>query len=140
VVQASAQESDSALEDAVREMCGFGPGLTPAGDDWLAGWLLGLRLLDARHIERCAESVMSVAGVRTTRLSHAYLECAAAGEADSVWQSFLEAMTCAESDGRTRMAIRNTLARGASSGIAAVTGFFAALDSATAQEMMTCRP
>jgi hypothetical protein len=24
----------------VKTMCGLGPGLTPAGDDWLAGWLL----------------------------------------------------------------------------------------------------
>lgn len=145
VARAAAREGNSLLEDVLRDTCGFGPGLTPAGDDWLAGWLSGLRMLDADREERCAQAVMKVAGDRTTRLSHAYLECAAAGDADSVWQAFLEAMTCAESDGSTITAIRNELARGASSGIAAVTGFFAALDgraaySATAQEMMTCRP
>jgi hypothetical protein len=144
VARTATREGSSSLEDAVHEMCGFGPGLTPAGDDWLAGWLYGLRVLDADHAERCARSVMKVARRRTTRLSHAYLECAAAGDADGVWQSFLEAVTRTESDGKAATAIRNALARGASSGVAAVTGYFAALDetaacSASAQEMNTCR-
>ncbi len=29
-------------QSAIRNLIGLGPGLTPAGDDWLAGWLLAL--------------------------------------------------------------------------------------------------
>ena len=32
------------LQSAIRNLCGLGPGLTPAGDDWLAGWLLAQHL------------------------------------------------------------------------------------------------
>ena len=32
------------LATTVSVLCGLGPGLTPAGDDWLAGWLLAARL------------------------------------------------------------------------------------------------
>ena len=33
------------LQSAICNLCGLGPGLTPAGDDWLAGWLLAQHLV-----------------------------------------------------------------------------------------------
>jgi hypothetical protein len=74
--------------DAVRALVGLGPGLTPAGDDWLAGWLL------AQHLTEDLTGSADLSGLtdRTTTLSRALLACAAAGEADAAWQALLASL------------------------------------------------
>jgi len=50
--------SDAALESALRETVGVGPGLTPSGDDMLAGLLIGLQAgSDLPHARRLALAV-----------------------------------------------------------------------------------
>lgn len=63
---------------AVAGLFGRGPGLTPAGDDVLAGFLLGARAfgLDAARVR----AAIAVAPARTTALSAALLWHAARGE------------------------------------------------------------
>ncbi len=64
---------------AVARLLGYGPGLTPAGDDVLAGFLVGAAAfgLDARRM--CA-AIAALAPARTTALSAALLWHAARGE------------------------------------------------------------
>ena len=71
-------------------LVGLGPGLTPAGDDWLAGWLLAQHLgEDLRGLRNLEGLIVALAAERTTTLSRALLTCAAAGEADAAWHTLL---------------------------------------------------
>ena len=42
---------------ALGALVGLGPGLTPAGDDWLAGWLLAQHLGERKTCTRFAENL-----------------------------------------------------------------------------------
>ncbi|MGH3400133.1 MAG: DUF2877 domain-containing protein, partial [Streptosporangiaceae bacterium] len=74
--------------EAARRLIGLGPGLTPSGDDMLAGLLLALRLLGgatagARAVwlaDQLAATVTRHARERTTPVSAALLHCAARGQ------------------------------------------------------------
>jgi Protein of unknown function (DUF2877) len=76
--------------EAAESMVGLGPGLTPSGDDVLAGLLLALRLLGGairggtRAVwlaDWLSAAVTHDAGSRTTSLSATLLHCAARGQA-----------------------------------------------------------
>ncbi|RPI87296.1 MAG: DUF2877 domain-containing protein [Chloroflexi bacterium] len=76
-------ESLSLLES----LLGSGPGLTPFGDDLVAGFLLTLnRWGDIIHpgleVEAVNDHLVSAARKKTTSLSANLIECAAAGQAD----------------------------------------------------------
>ena len=116
---------------ALGALVGLGPGLTPAGDDWLAGWLLAQHLTGARPDEVCGNRLSGlvdreIAADRTTTLSRALLTCAAAGEADAAWHALLA--TLAEVP-MTQLPIyqstQTILSHGATSGAAMLTGFCA---------------
>ncbi|MFC0039382.1 DUF2877 domain-containing protein [Actinomadura rayongensis] len=75
--------------EAAERIVGLGPGLTPSGDDILAGLLAALRLVggalrDGARAVRLAEwlgaAVTEDADTRTTSLSATLLHCAARGE------------------------------------------------------------
>ncbi|HSR82809.1 MAG TPA: DUF2877 domain-containing protein [Streptosporangiaceae bacterium] len=102
---------------AVAALLGRGPGLTPAGDDALAGFLLGARAvgLDATG---AAAAVATMASARTTALSAALLWHAARGECiDEV------AAVVAKPSGPV---MRRLLRIGHSSGAALATGLMTA--------------
>jgi hypothetical protein len=112
---------------ALRALVGLGPGLTPAGDDWLAGWLLAQHLTeDLTGLRNLSGLVGNMAADRTTTLSRALLTCAAAGEADAAWHALLAAL--AEYP-MTHLPIYQStttiLSHGATSGAAMLTGFCA---------------
>lgn len=66
--------------EAVHELMGLGPGLTPAGDDVLAGLLVSLRAAGATGAaDALAVMVRSAPADRTTALSSAFLEAAIDG-------------------------------------------------------------
>lgn len=102
IARSSRSSGGAALAEGVTALCGLGPGLTPAGDDWLAGWLLGLRVAQAvggselasggSRAEGAGALVLGVSARRTTTLSRAFLACAAAGEADLSWHTLLGAL------------------------------------------------
>lgn len=125
-----------ALKEAIRGLCGLGEGLTPQGDDWLAGWLLGLRVAEPPDQigwtpEALGMLVLDVAGGRTTLMSRAFLACAAAGEAAESWHVLLSQMARDRADERAlKSATRTILAHGATSGAAMLEGFLAGLGSA----------
>lgn len=71
--------AEDAGEDFALELIGRGPGLTPSGDDVLAGLLLGARAFAVR-LDRLAAAVDLHADARTTALSARLLRHAIDGE------------------------------------------------------------
>lgn len=66
--------------DEVCRLLGLGPGLTPSGDDFLAGTLVALAALGARDPQaRLADAVLGAADRLTTPISAAHLRAAAEG-------------------------------------------------------------
>src|SRR5688572_5770698 len=74
-----ARLADGDLEGAVEFVAGLGPGLTPAGDDALAGAMLGLRVTCGPGIEPALARI--AATLPTGRISLAFLEWAPRGQA-----------------------------------------------------------
>jgi hypothetical protein len=129
VLNACRDDDRAALARAISAMCGLGPGLTPAGDDWLAGWLLGLHLApDLTGLGDLSGLVLEIAAHRTTTLSRAFLECAAAGEADAAWHALLAALAGGSTEVRMSDCARAILCHGATSGAAMLAGFLVGIE------------
>lgn len=129
----------AAIRDAAAGLAGWGPGLTPSGDDYLAGFMLGLwaiphshdRELDTEHAlvssfafsraELCAW-ITQAAAPRTTRISRAFLRVARDGLADVHWHTLLYALADGEPSTVERAA-QTVLAFGATSGFDMLLGF-----------------
>lgn len=63
------------------DLLGLGPGLTPAGDDFLGGAMLAWRCRgDHARADRLTRLVLPLAATRTSRISRAHLHAAADGE------------------------------------------------------------
>jgi len=71
----------------VMALAGLGPGLTPEGDDLIAGYAAGLALFHGRSEE--ASALAEAAALRTTSLSATLLRHAAAGELAEPAHEFL---------------------------------------------------
>lgn len=82
---------DAALRTASR-LIGMGPGLTPAGDDVMAGTVAGLVLLGHPAAPRFAAGVTALAACRATELSRAVLRHAAAGRVSGEYAAVLHAL------------------------------------------------
>ena len=93
-------------------LAGYGPGLTPAGDDMLMGVLYGLQVWAIE--QRWSDLIVATAVPRTTTLSGAFLMAAAAGEASIAWHNL--------ANGHAN-AIEQILAIGHTSGADAWAGF-----------------
>lgn len=115
------------LEAFALRLSGLGPGLTPSGDDVLMGWI---HACFTRYPEERARSLSEViaeaAAPRTTSLSAAWLQAAAAGEAGGSWHRLVEAAAKGE-DGELRESIRRILSVGHTSGADALAGFAAGI-------------
>ena len=107
---------------AVARLLGRGPGLTPAGDDVLAGFLVGARAfgLDARRMRAVTAAL---AAGRTTALSAALLGHAARGECIDEVAAVVAALT---GHGYPEPALGRLLAVGHTSGAALGVGLAAA--------------
>ncbi|GEM_PF-3273801 len=88
------QKEEHLINRAIAAIVGRGAGLTPAGDDFLAGIMLGSYLFgkSAEQSRRFCESILKICDNKTTTLSMAFLKAAAKGYADERWQGFLEAV------------------------------------------------
>jgi hypothetical protein len=115
---------DAALRTAVR-LVGLGPGLTPAGDDVMAGTVAGLVLLGHPSAQRFAAGVYALAGGRTTELSRALLRHAACGRVSAEYAAVLHGLVGERPLGR---AIDGLLATGSTSGRAMALGLSTAID------------
>jgi Protein of unknown function (DUF2877) len=83
---------------AVRDLIGLGPGLTPSGDDVLAGTLLGLHATgNAALAAQLGTHVAAASVVGTSPLSAAFLCCAIDGETSAhLHQALSAALTNAD--------------------------------------------
>ncbi len=127
-----AGESRAALDKASR-LIGFGPGLTPACDDFLAGILLWLYYRGAdpafgRQMARQARD-------RTTLVSAHMISHAAAGRANGLYLALIKAALEGDLD-RLADSIDRVLAYGASSGADFLFGFYAAASLGASEASM----
>ncbi|MCV2491495.1 DUF2877 domain-containing protein [Geodermatophilus sp. YIM 151500] len=116
-------DMEAALRTAAR-LIGLGPGLTPAGDDVMAGTLAGLVLLGHPAAPRFAAGVYALAG-RTTELSRALLRHAACGRVSGEYAAVLQGLVGERPLGP---AIANLLSTGSTSGRALGLGLCTAID------------
>lgn len=130
-MQAIQQKTDRvAWQTAVTKLAGFGPGFTPAGDDFLVGFLFGLWATRPRdEVMDLAKIVVETAVPRTTQLSAAWLQAAGRGEAWLPWHRLVNAL----STGHDWLPpVQRILDQGANSGIAALLGFITAVSRTSA--------
>jgi hypothetical protein len=104
------------------ELIGLGPGLTPSGDDFLVGYLAGLRCSDPTHrdfVQALGEGISRLSG-NTTLVSRCYLAQAVQGRVSSVLMKLAQSMS-GESH-TIGQAARSALNVGSTSGPASVLG------------------
>lgn len=78
----------------VEGLIGLGPGLTPSGDDLLAGALIALRALGwPQAADRLGRWLLRRARARTHAISYAHLVCAAEGEGATALHDTLAALS-----------------------------------------------
>jgi hypothetical protein len=108
-------------------LAGLGPGLTPAGDDFLVGAMFGLRTRYPKELaDRLAGEILEAVQGRVSRLSHAWLKAAARGEAAWPWHGLVAAL--AEKDrAAVHRAGENVMRTGHTSGADALAGFLGVL-------------
>lgn len=126
--------TDDTPTGAVRAMVGRGPGLTPSGDDALAGALLVRRGCGAVRRGRGADALTAAvrAGcARTTAVSAALLDAAADGWAAPEVVDLVDAVARGDADA-VRTALPAVLAVGHTSGRDLVVGMDAALGALVA--------
>jgi hypothetical protein len=110
-------QTDCQVQAMARYLCGRGIGLTPSGDDMLAGWMalqLFLHGPDSRVIEACRQ-ILAIAGEQTHILSQCWLGYAAQGAVAMPVRDLLTSMA-REDDRALEVAARAVLAMGATSG------------------------
>ena len=107
------------------QLAGWGPGLTPSGDDFLAGVLLGW-WANAGRAEIPA-AIYQGAAPRTNRISRAFLRAARDGLAGERWQHLLAALSAGKG-WEWEPAARQILAFGATSGLDMLLGFLGAAE------------
>jgi hypothetical protein len=112
------------LEDAVRRLAGLGDGLTPAGDDVLAGYAA------ARVAVGALVALSSRCARRSSPLGLAYLRCAERGELADVAARLLAAI-CRGSTPAALAALPGLHSWGSSSGVALAWGITAAFKQPT---------
>jgi len=114
------------LQEGAAGLAGLGGGLTPAGDDFLAGALLWAWLAHPAPAPFC-QVLAEVAIPRTTTLSAAFLRAAARGECSAAWHALLAALSEA-AEAEIAAAVREVLAHGATSGADSLAGFLYLVD------------
>ena len=128
------EETAQAVDVAVRRLIGFGPGLTPAGDDLLVGLMATLHRLQHRldggpavpmwvgHALRVVGRAVRREARRTTDVSAHYLRLAADGEFGEAITRLLDALAAGAPRTTVTARAQDVLRMGASSGADAVAG------------------
>ena len=111
------------------EVIGLGPGLTPAGDDVVAG-ALAVLALTGRLDERAREAIITCASTRTTTLSAALVAAAGQGQVIPQAASLLSALAAGTTSEKLRSAANPLFAVGATSGHDLCSGMAGALAAA----------
>jgi uncharacterized protein DUF2877 len=126
LVESLTQRDRRRLKVVTSSLAGLGPGLTPAGDDFIAGVLLALALVREQRgdaaLNEIATLLVETAAPRTHEISGAYLRAAYEGHVGERWHPLLAAL--AAGDGaRIAAAAAPVLATGETSGADMLAGF-----------------
>jgi len=120
-----AQADATAVTQGAAQLAGVGPGLTPSGDDVLAGILLGLRVWPAAAgplgPNVVSTLLVGTAAPRTGRISRAYLWAARQGHAAEAWHDLIRGLPA--SVDRVIAAATRILQTGETSGADMLAGF-----------------
>lgn len=110
-------------------LCGRGPGLTPSGDDILAGWMAMRWLLEgpSANLLAACQQIVDVASLQTHLLSQCWLGYAAKGQVAQPIAALLTSLSTAN-DTELASAIQTVLSMGATSGHDLLTGMLLALN------------
>jgi hypothetical protein len=118
----------SGIRENAARLAGLGPGLTPAGDDYLVGLMAGLRVwpgpLENSELspDEACQIILEATEGRTTLLSRAFLHSAKEGLFGENWHRLLAELAGGEAIGIQRAA-RRILSSGATSGADTLAGF-----------------
>lgn len=86
------------LARSVRTLIGLGPGLTPSGDDFLAGMLIALSVCGAKHWQHQLANAVQGALQGTGSVSQTHLKAAMKGEGGEAFHQALVALMVGEGD------------------------------------------
>jgi hypothetical protein len=111
--------ADEHLSRVVDVLVGLGPGLTPAGDDVLAGALVALAAAGDCERREALAAAVRLRRHRTTAVSRAFLDHAATGHAIPELARYVVALARGRGDGRVVQDLERV---GASSGAALAAG------------------
>jgi hypothetical protein len=119
------------VAEGAHRLAGLGPGLTPAGDDFLVGLLAGIYLCESQWslgltVDQIADCIRQAAVGRTNHLSAAWLHHATRSEFGEPWHTLAQALQNGQR-AAIDQAVQRILATGATSGHAAMVGFVHAL-------------
>jgi hypothetical protein len=132
LVDGLAQRNRRRLKVVTASLAGLGPGLTPSGDDFLAGVLLALALAQERRpdaaLREIADEVVETAAPRTHEISAAYLRAARAGEVAERWLPLLAALGGSDTEAAATAA-RAVTDVGETSGADMLAGFLGGLSA-----------
>ena len=120
------------LENAVRALVGFGPGLTPSGDDAIVGTLAILHALGLSHLVGRLASVLAGLVGRTTIVATHQLRRAVVGDFAEPIVAVVEALAWWSGSGAcgpVGAALRTLLGVGATSGADTLLGMIVALET-----------
>jgi hypothetical protein len=132
LVDALAHRSRRSLKVVTSSLAGLGPGLTPSGDDFLAGVLLALAMIQEHRADgdlaEIARLLLDTAAPRTHEISAAYLKAAHAGEASERWHALLGALAVASAP-EIGSAASSVMTVGETSGADMLVGFLAGMEA-----------
>jgi len=132
LVESLAHRNRNSLKVVTSSLAGLGPGLTPSGDDFIAGVLLALALVREQRpdaeLGEIAALLVETAAPRTHEISAAYLRAAHAGEAGEPWHPLLAAISIGDPQ-PLRDAVDRVLEIGETSGADMLAGFIAGLSA-----------
>ena len=137
LLQALQDRNRLRIRENVALLAGLGPGLTPAGDDYLVGLMAGLRVWpgplgnSGLSPEEICQIILEATEGKTTLLSTAFLRSAKEGLFGENWHELLAALARNEREKDERgveaigvqRAARRILSSGATSGAYALAGF-----------------
>ena len=118
------RSATAATQEGIRLLAGCGFGLTPSGDDFIAGMLIGLnvvQLLTGRSRRTLAKRLLAAAE-GDNLLSNSFLALAHSGRVTEPMQAFVSALASRASADLARHT-RRVMAAGETSGADLLTGF-----------------
>jgi hypothetical protein len=129
--QAASDFDPEQAQRSVGQLIGWGEGLTPAGDDFLVGFLAGLDALANDAARRTFRDELGLAITarlhRTVDLSADLLRLAVAGHRGEILDSLRDSLLCAHRCAFAEKALQRALAVGATSGESTVRGLLGGL-------------